>query len=393
MSADHVYRPGAVAPRAPRAAAKRPHCPAAVAWRVDPVTAAMLQEAARSSGFRGCVAAPAEGLAGLPGPVEVLFLTATDLPTLERAGAVARLVIVLLEPGSCSPELTDWARQPNRHVLFKPLQRPFLTTLFEELATEFRLRAQQTFTDGASAGPQEPFPGESLVVRRFRHRLLDLARRDVPVLVFGEPGTEKLAAARLLHRRGPRAAAPLIEVGGAGPRPPTPPRRGGDVAWWSQMLSSAQPGSLLLKDVGGLPVASQLDLCRAVALAAPNVRLLATTGSRPLPAVLANGALCGDLYRLVSRFVLHVPALRERGRDVATLAARVVAELNRRSGAGRWLDAGACEALCDYSWPGNLAELRRVLDRASANSAGCISRDDIASAVEVGQALADGESG
>src|SRR5690606_33587514 len=138
----------------------------------------------------------------------------------------------------------------------------------------------------------------------------------------------------------------------------------------------ADGGTLLLDEVGELPLPVQAKLLRVLQsgeLQRPgsdrqqrvDVRVLAAT-NRDLRAEVAAGRFRADLYHRLSVYPLHVPALRERGRDVLTLAAAFLEENQHRLGARNLrLTPEASTALLAQTWPGNVRELEHLLSRAA----------------------------
>src|SRR6185503_19373368 len=95
-----------------------------------------------------------------------------------------------------------------------------------------------------------------------------------------------------------------------------------------------------------------------------NVRLVCAT-HHDLGALVRQKKFRDDLYFRINAFPLHVPALRERGEDIPLLASRIAEELAQEIGRGHiTIAADAVEALTHYEWPGNIRELRNVLERA-----------------------------
>ena len=210
-------------------------------------------------------------------------------------------------------------------------------------------------------------------------RIDRLAGVDLPVLVTGESGSGKEVVARSLHDRGPRPAAPIVVVDpGAIPDDLIESELFGHVrgAFTDAVeeragrLALAGEGTLVLDEVGELPLAVQARLLRvlqersfhpvggsrAVALRA---RLVATT-RRDLGRAIAEGRFREDLYHRLAGATIHVPPLRERPGDVPALARALLA---RQGDPVPTLTGEAVEALRAHGWPGNVRELDHVLQR------------------------------
>jgi DNA-binding NtrC family response regulator len=206
--------------------------------------------------------------------------------------------------------------------------------------------------------------------------LADVARAaegDQPVLVLGEPGTERAAVARALHLGSRRAAGPFaaLRCGGLSAAEQANELFGNDGA--SGRISAAAGGSFHLEDVEALAAPVQERLAAALALAsrarlgavtAPDFRLVASSAV-DLGDVVRRQALRADLYLRLTSSELAIPPLRARGEDVLLLARH---DLAARAGAlGRpppTLAPDALEALRAHPWPGNRDELRRAVEDA-----------------------------
>lgn len=212
-----------------------------------------------------------------------------------------------------------------------------------------------------------------------------LARSDIPVLILGETGSGKEVIARAIHDQSPRAKGPFIRVNcgaiaselidselfghekgaftGA-----TALRRG----WFER----ADEGTLLLDEIGELPLAAQVRLLRVLQEGVfdrvggekpvrVNVRIVAAT-HRDLPAMVQNGKFREDLWYRISSFPILLPPLRERREDIPELAKHFAGRAARRFGlrlqSPRPDDIALLTA---YSWPGNIRELASVIDRAA----------------------------
>jgi transcriptional regulator with PAS, ATPase and Fis domain len=137
----------------------------------------------------------------------------------------------------------------------------------------------------------------------------------------------------------------------------------------------AEEGTLLLDEIGEMPIATQAKLLRVLedrklrrlgskTETEVNVRVLAATNKVPEEAV-ANGQLRNDLYYRLNVFNVHMPPLREHKEDLPDLAQALINDLNEKHGrelAG--VDDEVMRAFQAYGWPGNVRELRNTLERA-----------------------------
>ncbi len=241
----------------------------------------------------------------------------------------------------------------------------------------------------------EPFGGTNLIgTSRVVRHVLDLCARVAPsratVLLTGETGTGKELFARLIHKQSPRRDHPLVACHCAA-IPDTlleselfGHERGaftGALNPRAGLFERAHGGTLLLDEVGDIPLPAQAKLLRVIQerrfsrLGATysresDVRIIATT-RRDLLVMARRGQCREDLFYRLNVFPIHVPPLRERREDIAALATHFLEASARRnrcrpSGIG---DA-AMALLISYHWPGNVRQLQFTIERALLLSQG-----------------------
>lgn len=217
-------------------------------------------------------------------------------------------------------------------------------------------------------------------------QMLELVARVGPssasVLLLGESGTGKELVARAVHEASARAAAPLVVVDCAS----LPEalfeselfghERGsftGAHANKAGLVEAASGGTLFLDEVGDIPLAMQVKLLRLLEsgtyrrvgstdLRRTDVRVVAAT-HRDLQGMVAAGSFREDLFYRLSTFPIHLPSLRERLEDIPLLAVALLARVapERRLS----LSKDALARLTEHAFPGNVRELRNVLERAA----------------------------
>jgi len=217
-------------------------------------------------------------------------------------------------------------------------------------------------------------------------QMLELVARvgpsDASVLLLGESGSGKELVARALHEASPRARAPLVVVECSSLTETLfenelfGHERGaftGAVAAKIGLVESASGGTLFLDEVGDIPLPMQVKLLRllesgtyrrvgSTELRRSDVRIVSAT-HRDLRAMVADGRFREDLYYRLSTFPIRVPALRERASDIPLLVTALLARLAPKRPLS--LSADALQRLSDYAFPGNVRELRNVLERAT----------------------------
>jgi len=239
-----------------------------------------------------------------------------------------------------------------------------------------RARARAGPTDDAERDAS-PMAGLLRVAER-------MAAGDISVLLLGETGVGKEVMAETIHRLSPRARRPLVKLNcGAFTEALLESELFGHVkgAFTGAdgnkpgLLETADRGTLLLDEVGELPPRLQVKLLRvleerqvlAVGAVKPkriDVRFIAAT-NRDLEAEIARGAFRRDLYFRLAGATLLIPPLRERLGELVPLARQILDEACARAGrTPPLLRDEAIAALKRHAWPGNIRELRNVLERA-----------------------------
>jgi Nif-specific regulatory protein len=224
--------------------------------------------------------------------------------------------------------------------------------------------------------------GESAVWRAVLEVVSRVAPSRATVLVRGESGTGKEVVARALHDRSPRAERPFVAVNCAAlPEALLESELFGHERGAFTGAAQARPGrfeladggTLFLDEVGELPLAAQVKLLRAIQERqfervgggkpiTVDVRIVAAT-NRDLEEAVRAGTFRLDLYHRLQVVEIELPPLRRRPEDVARLAANFIEELAREHGRLLELAPEALDALRAFEWPGNVRQLRNVLER------------------------------
>ena len=232
--------------------------------------------------------------------------------------------------------------------------------------------------------------GDSPAIRRAVEQVQQVATTDATVLLLGETGTGKELLATQIHERSARRTRSMVRVN-CGAIPATlieselfGREKGAFTGADARQIGRfelADRSTLFLDEIGDLPVDVQVKLLRALEegeierLGSPrsihvDARIVAAT-HRNLDQRLADGAFREDLYYRLNVFPIRVPPLRERGDDVVMLTRRFVDEFARTF--GKHIDAiddDSLQAIRQYTWPGNIRELRNVVERAMITARG-----------------------
>jgi DNA-binding NtrC family response regulator len=227
--------------------------------------------------------------------------------------------------------------------------------------------------------------GRSPAMRELARQMELLAASDTTVLLLGETGTGKGWAAQMIHARSRRSAAPIVEINCAGLSATFLDselfghEKGAFTDAKDQkrgLFEMADTGTLFLDEVGDLAPELQPKLLKALESRRfrrlggtreieVDVRLIAAT-NHDLEAQVKAGKFREDLFYRLSVLPVKLPPLRERSRDdIADLAVRMLLDLRRRIGRGPTrFSPEAMSAIGQYNWPGNIRELRNILERA-----------------------------
>jgi two-component system response regulator HydG len=241
-------------------------------------------------------------------------------------------------------------------------------------------------TVATEAGDLGEILGSSPAIRRVADVLGRVVDVESSVLVVGESGTGKELVARALHRRGRRRSGPFVAINCAAmPEALLESELFGHARGAftdahvarTGLFTQAHGGTLLLDEIGDLPLALQPKLLRALQertvrpvgsdVEVPfDARIVAAT-SRDLEAAVADGRFREDLYFRIDVIRVEVPPLRERGNDVLLLAQHFLERYARQADkAVAGFAPAVAKRLLAYAWPGNVRELQNCLERAVA---------------------------
>jgi DNA-binding NtrC family response regulator len=272
--------------------------------------------------------------------------------------------------------------------LSKPFEGDALMIAIERAVEHRQLRAevrrlrQKTGEEADFGG----MVGSSAPIHKLRTLLGRVALSDSSVLITGESGTGKEVAARTIHEHSPRKRGPFVAINCAAmPEALLEAELFGHAkgaftdakSGRMGLLQQANGGTLLLDELGDMPVGLQPKLLRALEQreARPvggdaevpfDARIVATT-NRDLETAIEERRFREDLYYRINVIHVVMPSLRARGTDVLELAQRFISEFAGKSKkAVKGMSGAVAERLASYSWPGNVRELRNCIERAVA---------------------------
>jgi DNA-binding NtrC family response regulator len=348
------------------------------AWDMIPETAAEGNEAlAKLSAF----------------PADVV-LTDLNMPGLDGFGFLQRLrdsgdmppTIVLTAFGNIETAVKTVHELGAYWFLEKPIQPASLEVLIRRAGSHAGLRAEKRALERQLVykGSLGELVGTSPKMQEIFAFLQQAGPSKACVLITGESGTGKELVARTVHALSPRRQGPFVAINCAalpetlieselfghekGSFTGASERRAG-------CFEIAQHGTLLLDEIGEMPMQTQAKLLRILedskvrrlggrAEFEVDVRVVAATNKVPEEAV-RGGHLREDLYYRLNVFHVHLPPLRERKDDIKAIAEALMGDLNRKHDCRvSYIAPEVIEALGRHNWPGNVRELRNVLERA-----------------------------
>jgi DNA-binding NtrC family response regulator len=270
--------------------------------------------------------------------------------------------------------------------LEKPIQANALKVLLARAMSQGRLNEETDRLQRQLSyqGVLEGLVGESPAMQQVFSMIRQVAPSRAGVLITGESGTGKELVARAVHRLSPRKNGPFVAVNCAA-LPETlmeselfGHEKGaftGAVQRRSGCFELADGGTLLLDEIGDMPIGTQAKLLRVLEDSRVrrlggskeldvNVRVIAAT-NKNVDEALSRNEIREDLFYRLNVFRIHLPALREHMEDLLPIARALIADLNKKHECKVTdLSPDVIEDLRCHDWPGNVRELRNILERA-----------------------------
>jgi two-component system response regulator HydG len=336
-----------------------------------------------------------EGLAALESSPFDVVLTDLKMPGTDGIQFCRRIVanrpdipvIVMTAFGSMESAIAA-IRAGAYDFVTKPIEMDVLALALQRAVRHRQLQEQVRVLSEAvdRSAKFDELLGASTVMQRLFDQLARIADSEASVLIIGESGTGKELVARSIHRQSRRRAGTFVAVNCAAlPEPLLESELFGHAkgaftdarAERSGLLSQADGGTLLLDEIGDMPLSMQPKLLRALeerryrpvggnTEIAFDARILAST-NRDLEAAVEENRFREDLFYRIDVIQVEVPPLRSRGSDILLLAQHFLdhfAVRSRKQVAG--ITEPVAEKLLAYRWPGNVRELRNVIERAVA---------------------------
>jgi DNA-binding NtrC family response regulator len=304
---------------------------------------------------------------------------------------------VIMMSGHATIETAVEATRLGAHdFLEKPLSMAKLLVTVERALEAARLRKENIGLKRRVEPVLEPI-GKSAAMERLREQIKKLAQHDARVLLVGEPGSGKETFARYLHQMSPRRDGPFIDVGVGAFAPDHSAveffgrESGGHIH--RGLLEQAHAGSLFLDEVADMDGDTQLRLLSALESRAfsriggsdpinVDVRVIAST-RKMLEEEVRNGVFRRDLLYQLNVVTLKIPPLREHTEDIPDLLSWYVDYfVSREKIPFRRFPVAVQNFLRNYPWPGNIRELKNLVQRLMILGAGEeVSLDEVRSAL------------
>jgi DNA-binding NtrC family response regulator len=272
----------------------------------------------------------------------------------------------------------------------KPLKGPVLRALLDRALSKARdahnLEVLQRQL--REAGRLGDLVGGSKAMQEVMRVIEMAAPSSASVLITGETGSGKEIVARTIHKLSPRASGPFVAIN-CSAIPETlmeseifGHERGAFTGAAERRIGCfelADGGTLLLDEIGEMPAPTQAKLLRVLedrkvrrlgskTETPVDVRVIAATNKDPEKAV-ADGGMRQDLYFRLNVFHIHLPPLRDHKEDIPLLAEHILRDINAKYGKNvRGVGAEVLDIFMSHTWPGNIRELRNVLERAAIMS-------------------------
>jgi len=311
--------------------------------------------------------------------------TAFDLLAWLKARDVRIPVIVLT--GYASIDLAVQAvKNGAEQFIPKPVDLGFLIAMMRRALENVRYQQKDEASKMERARyARDPFLGNSPAVQELRKAATRAAESNITILIQGETGTGKGVLARWLHKMSPRSNDAFVDLNCAGLSRELfeselfGHQKGsftGAVSNKLGFLEAANHGTLFLDEIGDMDPQVQPKILKVVEEKrfyrlgdvierTTDVQIIAAT-HRDLKKLAEDGTFRSDLYFRISSLRLRIPPLRERIEDIPEITDRLLEQLGSDMKQDRLrISDNARAALLRYTWPGNIRELRNVLERAA----------------------------
>ena len=285
------------------------------------------------------------------------------------------------EAGDSSPRLFYRSTAPVHNmghiVMYRDVSKEVESEQMKAEVSRLRAELGTTYAFDGMVGKSKNMQDVYALMQR-------AAESDITVLIQGESGTGKELVAKLIHYNGPRKTGPFVAVNCAA-IPETlieselfGHERGAFTGAATRRIGQfehAQGGTVLLDEIGDMPIALQAKLLRVLeereiqrvggtATIPIDIRVIAAT-NRDLESAVKDGGFRADLFYRLAAFPLVIPPLREHREDIPLLVSHFLQDYAERADESvHGISPAALQVLLAYDWPGNVRELRNAIERA-----------------------------
>ncbi len=265
------------------------------------------------------------------------------------------------------------------HYLPKPVSIDELILTIQKIEESLSLKRKYYLKKYIDSKEKTNLVGESKAIKELKKQIKQVASEDIPVLILGESGVGKEVVAKEIHEKSSRKNENFVVVDCTtiqenlfeselfghekGAFTGADRKKTG-------LIEIAKNGTLFLDEIGEIPISIQAKLLRVLEtetyrpVGSPkyykaNVRFIAAT-NRDLEKFVEEKKFRLDLLYRINVFTIYIPPLRERKEDIPLLAKHFLNKLNRR----KEIDQKAIDKLMEYDYPGNVRELRNIIERA-----------------------------
>lgn len=298
--------------------------------------------------------------------------------------------IIMMTGYANIPTAIQSIKQGAFNYIPKPFQPEEVLNLINEALLEGTKKSSTAAAGPIHSTQDNYLEGNSKVSRRLKEMIALVAPTTLSVLITGESGTGKEFIARSIHQQSAVSNQPFVAVDcGAIPRELVASEffghvKGsftGAISDKTGHFEAANGGTLFLDEVGNLPYDTQIQLLRTLQERkvkpvgstreiAVNVRIISATNENLL-IVKERGSFREDLYHRLNEFLIEVPNLHNRGEDILLFARHFLNLSNRELNKSiTGFDAEVEHVFLNYTWPGNLREMKNVIKRATLLATG-----------------------
>ena len=334
-----------------------------------------------------------EGLAKAESWRPTIILLDLQMPNMGGAEVMSRLAesahefkVIVVTANQEITNVVELMKMGAYDYVTKPVDRSRLRAVLQNAVRQYNTDVQLEVTKRKlrDTGVLGPLVGSSRKMQEVFRLVEMVAPSTASVLITGESGTGKELVARTIHTQSTRKDKPFVAINCAA-IPETliesevfGHEKGAFTGAMERRVGCfelAEGGSLLLDEIGEMPIGTQAKLLRVLedrklrrlgskVETTVDVRVIAATNKNPEEAV-AKGELRNDLYYRLNVFSINMPPLREHKEDLPDLVKNLIGEIDAKHGRSvAMVSEAVLNVFHSHSWPGNVRELRNVLERA-----------------------------